>query len=140
MARLMQNNFLNYTVNRSQFFYLCDLAANKDDTLLKKLVKKLFDKSDLQPDSERCKDMIIYNNVTFIQANCPELLKLSGAKTYEDLLSISKHVVLAVSYGDFYSTNDNYPYMCERGQRRRFWMHKDTGIMFRVEISKNIID
>ena len=44
----------------------------------------------------------------------PEQAKLFGSKSYEELVSLCKDVMIGIWYGDFYSTNDNYPYMIER--------------------------
>jgi len=35
--------------------------------------------------------------------------------SYEDLVKICREkIILGVSYGDFYCSNDNYPYLMER--------------------------
>jgi hypothetical protein len=46
---------------------------------------------------------------------------------------------LGLWYGDFYSQNESYPFMIDRHQRRRMWMNKETGKVFRLEIAKTIV-
>ena len=78
-------------------------------------MKKLFDKSDLVPDSER-KDMLVYNNETLMK-KYPVLKQLSEPVagdflSYEALedIFLNHNIDVSILSGDFYSTQDAVPY------------------------------
>jgi hypothetical protein len=56
------------------------------------------------------------------------------------LSEICKKVIIAIWYGDFYSTNDNYPFLIERTQRGRLWLEKSSGKLIRIEYSKKLLN
>lgn len=86
---------------------------------LKALVKRVFDKSDLKSDQQKNEYMYTINFPKNIsrEDDCHfhfmESVQL--AKSYEELVDLcDSDVILGVWYGDFYSTNDNYPFLVER--------------------------
>lgn len=66
--------------------------------------------------------------------------KLRFAKTKDDLLELSKHINVGLWYGDFHSPNDGFPLRMESSQRRRIWSNGDFTKVFRVEVSKSLIE
>ena len=75
------------------------------------------------------------------ESKCGE--RMSKVKTYEGLVDLicESKVVIGVGQGDYYSNNEGYPYRINtRAQRRRMWFNKGTGKVFRIEMSKTLVD
>ena len=121
---------------RSQFF---DLAAVEKEDQQMKIVKKIFSEEDLKPDSERNGTHIFHSE--YLDEKFDYLKELRGEKTFESLLKLLKEKVLfSFCYGDEFSTNDAFLYPIKKGQRRRYWINRENGKLFRIELSKSILD
>ena len=54
---------------------------------------------------------------------------------------LRQEVMVGIFYPDFYSTQDNYPFgVLEPSQRYRFFVHKKTRKLLRIEISKSVLE
>ncbi|CDW77033.1 nucleoside diphosphate-linked moiety x motif mitochondrial-like [Stylonychia lemnae] len=133
IASQLNTNLLNYQTNKMHYMALAEI---KDEDELRKLVKKIFDKTDLMSDQQRT-DLYVYNNQPYIDKH-EELKSLGKEKTYDQLVELTKHVAVGLWYGDHYSTCDNYGFNTDRRIRRRSWTHKQTVI--RIEISDQLMD
>ena len=58
----------------------------------------------------------------------------------KDIL-LSQDIDVGLFYGDFYSTQDNYPFgVVDRTQRERIFIHRKSNKIVRYEISKALLD